>query len=152
MAITAQSVFQSIFDVSKGDFRRALTILQGLHQLHDSVTSECVFEIGGQIPQMHIDSLFKACLDTSSGIDQIRAVVELHIARQAYSGCQLLEQVSALLAKHDFLGQLNSLARSKIALKIAAAESTMLEGADETLQLIDVFAFVKTQLINSISS
>lgn len=138
--------------MSRGDFRRALTILQGLHQLHDSVSSECVFEIGGQIPQEHIDALFKACLDTSSGIDRIRAAVDLHIARQAYSGCQLLEQVCTLLSKHDFLGQLASLARSKIALKIAAAESAMLEGADETLQLIDVFAFIKTQLAAVVGS
>ena len=89
--------------------------------------------MAGLPPPEQVDKLCQV-LSTTSSFDKMKNAVE-DICAEGYSGQTML---GALLQQFVADGDLDELARAKLAIRIAEAEHCMIDGADEYLQLMTV--------------
>lgn len=123
----------SILDLADGDMRRAVTTLQSVNALGGMSTKDAICELAGLPPPEQVDKLCQV-LSTTSSFDKMKNAVE-DICAEGYSGQTML---GALLQQFVADGDLDELARAKLAIRIAEAEHCMIDGADEYLQLMTV--------------
>ncbi|CAO1637487.1 unnamed protein product [Parajaminaea phylloscopi] len=157
-------VLDTLIKTSDGDMRRAITYLQSAARLHTAtsatsdgsstaITPRSIVEIAGVVPPGVIISLCDAIgLDPPPGaqgdddetmateslprrsFDAIHASVK-DIARQGYSGSQLLTQLHDYIIEHPTL-EANK--KAKCALALGEADKALTDGGDEELQFLNL--------------
>lgn len=163
-------VLDTLIKTSDGDMRRAITYLQSAARLHSSVaassheaspspiTPKSIVEIAGVVPHSVIVSLCDAIgLDPPpdseqderisnslprASFDAIHASVK-NIARQGYSGSQLLIQLHDYLMEHPTLAATK---KAKSALALGEADKALTDGGDEELQFLNLALKLKKAL------
>ncbi len=139
---------QKLMQVSEGDLRRAITILQSCVRMYGKkISLNHVLEISGVIPTNELEPFFKI-LSTHS-IHLLRQQVT-KLVQDGFGAAQILNQL------HDFILvqskeegvqlPMDEVQKSKIMLKLAQAEKCLLDGADEYLQLLDVGSYIQVVL------
>lgn len=130
-------VIDEILNLSQGDMRRAVTTLQSAHSLSggkdgDAIKKESIAEMAGLPPATLIDGL----IDVLNGksFDNMRKYVQ-DIVLEGYSAEYVL---SALMAKIIDLDDISDEAKAIIAVKVAESDRNLIDGSDETLQLLAV--------------
>ena len=134
----------AIVETSEGDLRKAITSLQSTARLKaedgQEVVEEDVYEITGVIPVKHIEALMDVCQLNS--YERLEQYVDIMMS-EGYSGHQLINQL------HEFVvsSSLTDLQKSECCARLATAESCLLDGAGEYLQVMAV----TTQMMNILS-
>merc|ERR1712242_465687 len=133
-----ESGVEAVITTSEGDLRRAITTLQSCARLklEAEVEQEDIYEITGVIPQKYIEGLLEVCQLNS--YDRLQQFVDDLIC-EGFSGHQLINQL------HDEVvtsGNLTDVNKSEICEKLALAESNLLDGADEYLQMMSAATFM----------
>ncbi|KAI3651810.1 hypothetical protein MP228_003113 [Amoeboaphelidium protococcarum] len=133
------SVYSWLITMSEGDLRRAITFMQSASRLvlnqqdqHAVLKVSHFVDIVGACPQQLIQDFMQACKHQDYA--QICHVVEVLI-RDGFSANQFLVQL------HDHIIQDASLStrpKSLIMQKLAIVESRLINGGDETMQLMDL--------------
>ncbi|EJK66073.1 hypothetical protein THAOC_13022 [Thalassiosira oceanica] len=131
-------VIDEILTLSQGDMRRAVTTLQSAHSLSggkdgDPIKKASIAEMAGLPPPKLIDDLV-AILQTKR-FDAMRDFVRENIVMEGFAAEYVL---SALMAKIIIMDDVTDEAKSKIAIKVAESDKNLIDGSDETLQLLDV--------------
>lgn len=130
-------VINEILSLSEGDMRRAVTTLQSAHSLscgEDEVIQKvAIAEMAGLPPPALIDNLIKT-LQTSN-FDNMKSFVMENIVLEGYSAEFVL---SALMAKIIVMNDVTEEAKAKIAIQVAQSDKNLVDGSDETLQLLTV--------------
>ena len=139
-----EEVVDEILDLSQGDMRRAVTTLQSAHSLSggkdgDVIKKESIAEMAGLPPAALIDGL----IDVLRGkkFDAMRKFVQ-DIVLDGYSAEYVL---SALMAKIILLDDISDVAKAIIAVKVAESDKNLIDGSDETLQLLAVCSIALEQ-------
>ncbi|XP_022652790.1 replication factor C subunit 4-like isoform X2 [Varroa jacobsoni] len=125
-----------LIEVSEGDMRRALTLLQSAHRIcRDStgVTKEDIGSIAGVIPDQIVRDLYSEPV-----LDRLTKKVREFI-REGYSGDQLLTQLLQVVIEDDAITDIN---KAKLLEKIAVVEYRLKDGASELIQLQDLGATI----------
>lgn len=166
-------VLDTLIKTSEGDMRRAITYLQSAARLHSSanspagsssptsVTPQSIVEIAGVVPPSVIVSLCDAIgldplpdaqgdaemphtdsLPPKASFDAIHASVK-QIARQGYSGYQLLIQLHDYIIEHPTL---EARKKAKCALAMGKADKALTDGGDEELQFLNLALRLKRAL------
>lgn len=143
-----EEVLDEILSISQGDMRRAVTTLQSAHSLSggkegDAIKKESIAEMAGLPPSDVIDGL----VDTlrNKKFDDVRKYVQ-NIVLEGYSAEYVL---SALMAKIIVLDDgVSDEAKAKIAIKVAQSDKELIDGSDETLQLLAVCSLALEQFKN----
>lgn len=122
-----------LLNISRGDLRRAITLLQSACGLADpEVTMELIDELSGTVPVTSIDTLMQSM---QRGVQKrIGSVVQSCIL-EGWNVARLIEQL------HDRLicdPAVNSSAKSRIALCLSEADRRLCDGSDEQLELLNV--------------
>jgi replication factor C subunit 2/4 len=131
----APGALEAVLDVAGGDMRKAVTFLQSASELyHRDLTPERVVEISGIFPARELDAVLAAL--RRGGLDAARRAASAVIATGYAVGAVLERLADAVIAAADF----PPAAKAAIVEKIAVAEKRLYDGADEELQLQDVFA------------
>ncbi len=137
-------VVDEILNLSQGDMRRAVTTLQSAHSLSggkdgDAIKKESIAEMAGLPPPALIDGL----IDVLQGknFDNVRKYVQ-DIVLEGYSAEYVL---SALMAKIIVLDDISDESKAIIAVKVAEADRNLIDGSDETLQLLAVCSIALEQ-------
>jgi len=130
---------QSIVVTSEGDLRKAITTLQSCSRLkgEDEICQEDVYEISGVIPDKFLDELISVCRLNSS------TVLEEKINDLMFEGFSACQAISQLNDKLIVQPGLTDSQQAELAERLAVAESCLLEGADEYLQLIALSTSIK---------
>lgn len=143
-----ETLLDDILRYSNGDMRRAVTTLQSVHATGMTLDASDVAEMAGLPPVAVVDELWTSCHQTSflvlqSAVDNVTAA--------GFSGQMLIKALlDRLLEKgNTYSNTLNEISRAEIAIRIAEAESNMIEGADEYLQLMTVATLIMTCCKNS---
>jgi len=137
----SQKLAETLSDVSSGDLRRAITLLQSAFSFYkQELTPECLIEVAGRVPSSTIEQLMKAA--NSNSFDQLKNVVSDTIA-SGYPVAQILSQLFDVIADSTHL---NDAQKSKIAEQLAVADKCLQDGADEFLQLMNVLSFTMHQI------
>ncbi|KAI3636833.1 hypothetical protein MIR68_005100 [Amoeboaphelidium protococcarum] len=133
------SVYSWLITMSEGDLRRAITFMQSASRLvlnqqdqHAVLKVSHFIDIVGACPQQLIQDFMHAC--KSQDYAQICHVVEVLI-RDGFSANQFLVQLHDHII-HD--ASLSTRPKSLIMQKLAIVESRLINGGDETMQLMDL--------------
>jgi replication factor C subunit 2/4 len=141
----ADDVVDEILNLSQGDMRRAVTTLQSAHSLSggsgggDAIKKDSIAEMAGLPPPALIDGLIDVL--RSRKFDSVREYVQ-NIALEGYSAEYVL---SALMAKIIALDGVSDQAKAIIAVKVAESDKKLIDGSDETLQLLAVCSIALEQ-------
>ncbi len=128
--------------------RRAVTTLQSAHTLsggndensHDFIKVDYIAEMAGQPPVQVVDGLMKIFQNKKSNFDVMeKAVTDIMLEGYAAQDIMkmLLEQVIDMDEK-----VLSEVHKSDIAIKIAEADKSLIDSADEHLQLLMVCSLI----------
>lgn len=130
---TTDDCLSHLLDISSGDLRRAITLLQSASGLADpDVTVELIDELSGTIPQASIDTLVQSM---NRGVQRrIENVVQSCIL-EGWSVARLIEQLHDRLISDPAI---NPKAKNLIALCLSEADRRLCDGADEQLELLNV--------------
>eukprot|EP01119_Soliformovum_irregulare_P014816 TRINITY_DN4089_c0_g2_i1.p1 TRINITY_DN4089_c0_g2~~TRINITY_DN4089_c0_g2_i1.p1 ORF type:complete len:342 (-),score=88.49 TRINITY_DN4089_c0_g2_i1:17-1042(-) len=130
-----QPLVDALGEVSEGDMRKAISILQSAHSLYGSDTNaDGIIEISGRVPKSAVEGLIKAA--TSNQFDRLQSAVTGIIA-SGYPAAQIFSQLFDVVVTSQ---DLNNIQKSNIVECIANAEKCLQDGADEFLQLMYVFS------------
>jgi replication factor C subunit 2/4 len=144
----ADDVVDEILSLSQGDMRRAVTTLQSAHSLSggggggregNAIKKDSIAEMAGLPPPALIDGLIDVL--RSSKFDSVREYVQ-NIVLEGYSAEYVL---SALMAKIIALDGVSDQAKAIIAVKVAESDKNLIDGSDETLQLLAVCSIALEQ-------
>jgi replication factor C subunit 2/4 len=162
-----EEVADELLLAAQGDMRKAVTYLQSCHQLtgHTSalesqsaasasvavtsnsaeITSEMVADVSGRVERSHMDALWSVLLQSrTTRFDTLQAAVS-ELVYQGYPMGSILQQLLEYVVQ-GLPSQMSDLDKALIAEKIAEAEQCLVDGASESLQLIDVAAFIARRL------
>lgn len=132
-----------VIEISCGDMRKAITFLQNLKyisRLRKNLTVDNVYEIANCIPKKDINQIWKLCKKKTKGSD-ISNIVKctLHIQKLGYPIFNVMRQINKCLLDDT---KLDDIQKSNIGLELANFEKLLSEGADEYLQILNLFAFI----------
>jgi replication factor C subunit 2/4 len=163
-----EATLEAILQASNGDMRKAVTFLQSAHQLSgglSSISPEVVIDISGkvssgdvctrsceckttriciraQVPPAVLEKLWKSM--ASNTFDVLRGTVA-DIMYEGYALAAILSQLhDAVVGKPT--AQLADVDKALICEKIAEVEQNLVDGASESLQLLDLTAFIMRRL------
>jgi replication factor C subunit 2/4 len=145
----APGTLQTLSDVSLGDMRKAVTLLQSAAALYGgrgdvavAVAPEHVRDVAGIIPADAVHALLAACRAGAGAFDAAQAAVEA-LVKEGYPALQVLAQLTEALIEDD---SVSDAAKATVAARAAAADKRLADGADEGLQLLDVAAAAQRAL------
>jgi replication factor C subunit 2/4 len=162
-----EEVANELLLAAQGDMRKAVTFLQSCHQLtgHTSaleslsaasvtaavisdsaeITSEMVADVSGRVERHHMDALWSVLLQSrTTRFDTLQAAVS-ELVYQGYPMGSILQQLLEYVVQ-GLPSQMSDLDKALIGEKIAEAEQCLVNGASESLQLMDVASFIARRL------
>lgn len=133
----SDDALDSLANISEGDLRRSITLLQTATFVTNSgeeISNNSICEISGFVPQKEIEAFFNICRLKS--YEKMISKVNLLI-KDGYSVSQLFNQLQHWIATSDE-SLLNDKQKSKICQQIALNDKRLLDGCDEYVQLAQV--------------
>lgn len=128
-----EEALTAVSQVAEGDLRRAITTLQSAARLFgSSISAAQIIEVSGVIPPPVVASLLASC--RGGAFDSAQAAVTAVVA-DGYPAAQILSQLFDLVVCAE---DLSDEQRARICDAIARADKSLVDGADEWLQLMDV--------------
>ncbi|KAH7826737.1 Replication factor C subunit 4, RFC4 [Monocercomonoides exilis] len=125
-------------ELSKGDLRRAITLLHSAHRLYrDDITIDGIMDMAGIVPQEIIDELI-GCVIEDHSYDHLASILNT-IKRKGYSAQQVLEQTIEEIIKNTSISDAQ---KAQIGYQTAQTEKALLDGANEEMQLKSLFSFI----------
>lgn len=140
-----QEALKAVMQVSGGDMRRAITILQSCYRLKGSdhpITKEDIYEISGVVPEDYLQELISV---TKSGDYAQLDKFAVKFQFDAYSVAQLFEQLNEFIVFHDGLSDTQ---KAAILEKLGESSFRLNAGGSEYIQLMDLGA----QMIEAIQN
>jgi len=131
--------FRALVDLSEGDMRKSITVLQSAQKLRgmdQQLTPADVMEVAGIIPTDRLVDILRAAKCGSFRPVQTCAQELIY---SAYPASAILNQLLPILLEDESItdGQ-----KATITRKMADADHKLSEGADEYLQILDVIACI----------
>ncbi len=128
---------QTIYDVSEGDLRRAIMVLQNSKYLINyttKITPNDIIKFTGGVETIHLKNFWKV-VTTGNCIDINNLAVNLQ--RQGYQVRYIVNYLKkCLLESH-----LDDKKKSKISLEMCRTDKMLTEGSDEYLQILNILLF-----------
>lgn len=129
-------VYKNIVDISGGDMRRAITMLQSVYRLKGGqdvqISADDIQEISGVIPNRYLVELLDIC--KSGDYTNLEKYVE-EIINEAYSVGQLFDQLCDFIIEHQ---DLTNKQKSVICDTLGKCCFRLEDGASEYLQIMDL--------------
>ena len=123
--------------------RRAIQMLQSLHQLHGGrLEAQAVRDMSGALPEPMVRKVFRVC--KGNNFDEMQKLVDDLLA-DGYPAAQMAQQMLGALLAEGGVGlevPLSSVQKARIAVQLAETDKALTDGADEYLQLTNLLALV----------
>ncbi|XP_075058313.1 replication factor C subunit 4 [Mixophyes fleayi] len=131
-----------LVEVSEGDLRKAITFLQSATRLTagKEVTEKVITEIAGVISKETLDEVLTAC--KSGSFEKLETVVK-NLINNGHAATQLVNQLHDVILEREALTDKQ---KAIIAEKLAEVDKCLVDGADEYLQMLSLFAVVAQQM------
>lgn len=128
---------EKIYEISEGDLRRAIMILQNTKYIinNKNITTDDIIKITGGVENVHLKNFWKICC-TGNCLD-IRNLA-LRLQRQGYQVRYILNHLKFCVTTSE----LNDLQKSKIMLEMCKTDKMLTEGSDEYLNILNILLFV----------
>jgi len=131
-------IFEMIYQITKGDMRKAITMLQRCSFLDKKkITIKTLEDISGTVPTKLIINIFKV-LKNIYDYTKLQKLTR-EVISKGYSGIQLLDDIALFLVTYK---ELDDNKKGYILEKISDCEYLLNKNSDEYLQLLNIFAFI----------
>lgn len=130
-------VLNEIANIVDGDMRKALMLLQNVKYLGNMsmVTPDDILDIAGDVPSSIINLIKESCINKNSNISRIIKLTK-SIRSYGYPIDNILKKINKLIINDD---DLDDEMKSKICITLSNTERQLIDGADEYLQLLNIF-------------
>lgn len=130
---TNEASLDTIIDVSGGDMRQAVNLLQNANSIYrKKLEPSHVLEISGVVPEFILENIWKAA--KSRSFADVEAEVT-NVMSHGYNTSFVLEQLLKMIVNSD---EICDLRKAEICLEVGKADKCMADGADQYLQLLNV--------------
>ncbi|XP_022093399.1 replication factor C subunit 4-like [Acanthaster planci] len=139
-----EEAMNTIISTSEGDLRKAITFLQSAYRLRadEDITVQDIYEIGGVVPNQVMTNLMITC--SSGSYEKLEKTV-LDLQKEGYAATQVVTQLFDLVVER---GDLTDTQKSAIMERMAIIDKRLCDGADEYLQVMDIFTHMMGQICN----
>ncbi|XP_014788076.1 replication factor C subunit 4 [Octopus bimaculoides] len=140
--VCKEDALQALIQVSEGDLRRAITLLQSVSRLkgEEQITKQDILEVAGIVPEDVIRNILDVC--HSDSYDKLNLALK-EIICNGHSGLQIVCQLHDLIMVSEELGDKQ---KCVIGEKMAVVDKCMIDGGDEYLQLLDLLNTIMNQI------
>jgi replication factor C subunit 2/4 len=143
------TVVQKIANISNGDMRRAIMLLQNLKYVSSKkISVNNVLDVAGIVPEYIMIRIRDVCIvDKSKDIDKnIKTIIRLakYIKSEGYSIDSIFNQLNYMIINED---SLDDKMKAKITLHFSKTEKRLIEGADEYLQLLSILMCIRSVIL-----
>ncbi len=133
-----------ITDISGGDMRKAIMLLQNLQYIKQDgkmIDAKCIYEIASCMDQYQLDNVNKICIMGKK--TDTNKIVELtnSIRASGYPIYNVLKQIHELIVNNN---KLTDKMKSTICMHLAKTEKRLIDGADEYLQLLSSLMCIRS--------
>ena len=137
-----KDVINKIIDVSLGDLRKAIMLLQNIRYVdkHTKITVNDIIEISGNIDPSIINKIMTMCVHNKATKCTDIAELTKEINLDGYSMGHMLWEINTAIINNP---NLSDISKSKICLHVAKTEKRLTDGADEYLQLLSILMCIK---------
>lgn len=141
----SDDVFRELVELSEGDLRRAITLLQSISNFKgqdELIKVDDVLELAGVIPSMHLNEFIELC--KAQKYERLSKCV-YRFTLEGYAANQFVLQIHEIILSANFL---NDKQKSLISEHLALVDKRLLDGADEFLEMLDVGSIIMQALLN----
>jgi replication factor C subunit 2/4 len=128
---------EELVEISQGDLRKSITILQSMACLGKEISKKDVQEMSGYVPEEIINEIMAS---VQSGDFKAITRTMTRLRRLGYGANQMLLQLTEVFLHNDTLQEKE---KAKIYKKMSECEVRLIDGASEHLQLYDLCAFMQ---------
>lgn len=137
VSIAGDEVYQSIVDISGGDMRRAISMLQSCYRLKGGsanidIELSDITEVSGIVPHRYLEEFMTVC--QNGNYTKLEDYVR-DMTYEAYSVGQMFEQLNDYIIDHP---SLNNKQKCEISAKLAECCARLQDGGSEYLQIMDL--------------
>jgi replication factor C subunit 2/4 len=136
------TILKNINNISKGDTRKSIMILQNLKYIYDfkkgNITKTDIYNITGYISEKLIEKVFLKCIHKDSKIEDIFKIVDF-LKLKGYPVNSILFSLNKIILECK---DLNDEVKSKIFYNLSITEKKLNDGADEYIQLTNIFSYI----------
>lgn len=135
--IVDENVYKSIVEISGGDMRRAISMLQSCYRLKGGsanieITLTDITEVSGIVPHRYLETFMSIC--RGGNYEKLEDYVR-DMTYEAYSVGQMFEQLNDHIIDHPTLSNKQ---KSSICDKLAECCARLQDGGSEYLQIMDL--------------
>lgn len=136
-----ENALDRLIELSKGDMRCAVTMLQTAVSFHDEVTENALVEVACAVPNGKALELLNRTRSAIS-TDQVLSAVRDFLL-EGYSGQQAMEQLLQTLSEDP---SVPDIAKARSATLFSQVDERLCQGCDEELQLFHLFSQLRPLL------
>jgi replication factor C subunit 2/4 len=129
------SSLAKLMELSKGDMRAAVTLLQTAHNFYGEINEDALVEVACAVPEAAVMQLLKKTRDAKSS-DEVMQCVR-NFLMEGYSGQQVLDRLLDNLTCDSSIADVS---KAKCATLFSQTDEKLTQGCDEELQLFHLFS------------
>ncbi len=138
MDITRDAI-ELISQLANGDMRKGIMLLQNLNYIGQSITVDDIYSTANIISEDNFNRCMEIILDPNTKMSEIKKLVR-KIIIEGHLVINVLTRLVTFVVSNETMSDEQ---KSKICIHISVTERRLIEGADESLQLLSVFMCVK---------
>jgi replication factor C subunit 2/4 len=131
-----------INNISNGDSRKAIMILQNLKYIYDfnnnSITKKDIYNITGYVSVRLLNKILLICIDKNTNLNDILNIVD-KFRLKGYPINSILNSLCINILNSEYF---NDIQKSDIFFNISICEKKLIDGADEYVQIVNIFTYI----------
>lgn len=131
-----------LIDLTCGDLRRAVNLLQSAAGIHQTITEDAILEVAVHPPSYVVQSVLTACATSPEAVNEIAE----EVTNQGWDVALLLQEMVTEVVKSDSLSDLQ---KATILHELGSAEFAVLQGANSLLQLLSACLKIQAVLLQA---
>lgn len=134
------SCLDKIIEISDGDLRTAITMLQNVQYIKNNITIESICEIANIFPDNYLKKIEKVCVISKKS--DLMPVVSLakEIKRSGFPVQRVIRFIHKMVVESR---EANDNQKALISFSIADSEKKLINGTDEYVELVNILSTIK---------
>jgi len=139
--IVDDNTIRAICKISEGDLRKGIMLLQNLKYINNNniIKEDDVYSISGRISNSVLAKIMSVCMRENTRVPNILELT-YEIKSYSYPIQNILNQINNQIIHNK---NITDKMKSKICIVIAKSEKMLIDGADEFIQLLNIFMQIK---------
>ncbi|MEM4318670.1 MAG: replication factor C small subunit [Candidatus Pacearchaeota archaeon] len=133
-----KNAIRALYDISEGDCRRAINLLQTCASVNKIITEDVVYSIIAEAKPKDVAEMLTNALN--GNFEKAREILFKILINQGVYGTDIIKTIQKELLERDMPIE----KKVKLIEKIAEIEFRLVEGADELIQLESLIAFISS--------